>query len=87
MNNGTCSINQQLGTFQCQCPNGWEGVRCSYRKFYQNNQNLSTKIFYLKLLQQLQLLIPVGNNTNLTTIINQLFPNATNGTIQVQIIQ
>ncbi|UJR30132.1 hypothetical protein I4U23_017673 [Adineta vaga] len=30
LNNGTCSINQQLGTFQCKCVDGWVGVRCAY---------------------------------------------------------
>jgi hypothetical protein len=32
MNNGTCTVNQQLGTFQCKCVDGWVGVRCAYRK-------------------------------------------------------
>ncbi|CAF1111478.1 unnamed protein product, partial [Adineta ricciae] len=30
LNNGTCSVNQQLGTFQCNCVDGWVGVRCAY---------------------------------------------------------
>lgn len=33
LNNGTCTVNQQLGTFQCNCANGWTGVTCAYRKF------------------------------------------------------
>lgn len=31
-NNGTCSINNDLGTFQCKCADGWTGVQCAYRK-------------------------------------------------------
>ena len=34
LNNGSCLINQQLGTFQCNCVDGWVGVRCAYREFY-----------------------------------------------------
>lgn len=79
LNNGTCSINQQLGTFQCKCVDGWVGVRCAYRKFnfdyhyliYMNNSLASTTI---------TIVIPLGNNTlNNVTLLNitNSFPNGT----------
>ncbi|CAF0850468.1 unnamed protein product [Adineta steineri] len=30
LNNGTCSVNQQYGTFQCKCVDGWVGLQCAY---------------------------------------------------------
>ena len=33
LNNGTCTVNQQLGRYQCNCLDGWSGVQCAYRKF------------------------------------------------------
>jgi hypothetical protein len=92
LNNGTCTNNQQLGTFQCKCVNGWVGVECSYRKFIINSKYIyifRKQTFYLAS-TTITIVLPLGNNTynNLTYInIGSLFPNTTNSSLIITTIQ
>ncbi|CAF4549618.1 unnamed protein product [Rotaria sp. Silwood1] len=72
LNNGTCRVNQELGTFQCQCADGWVGVQCAYP------YNTITIVIPLG----------NNTYNNLTYIdISKLLPNTTNGTLNIDNIR
>ncbi|CAF3707629.1 unnamed protein product [Rotaria sordida] len=72
MHNGTCTVNQELGTFQCKCVDGWTGVQCAYPT--------STITIVIP--------IGNNTYNNITIIdITKLLPNTTNGTINVDNIR
>ncbi|CAM4752695.1 unnamed protein product [Rotaria magnacalcarata] len=72
LNNGTCTVNNILGTFKCNCVDGWIGVQCAYPS--------KTITIVIPLGNN------TYNNLTYITLSN-LLPNVTNGTINIDTIR